>query len=274
MLKNVFKYPPETPEQRVIWEGIFLLIITVAVGFFGRFSAEDVFYTGVISAIFAVNLIIRFIMLYEKGDWMFYVLGVIFGGGNDLMSMIQGVYGYTSVAIVPALSGLMPLWMILFWGQAFLILRKVFALKWIKGEEFKKDGRFLGGWVNGTLIFDIVVLLILRMAIYNTYMMEWWIPGGIYAGVILLRYIIIPPKLNQLNLMAIMPYAFVFEGLLVTFGLYVYINPVFLGMPLWLYFWWIFLMPTIVKAVFDRVEYFVSSIGDISKNVNIPAGGE
>ncbi len=260
MWRELFKYPPETPEQRLRWEAVFLAIFILGgVGIFGRMAIEDSFYTGIISIIFVVNLTFRFIFLNEKGDWLFFVLGVIVGGGNDLMSMIQEVYFYHSATLVPILDGLLPLWMIVFWGQGFLVLRKVFNLSWIKGEEFKPRGQFLKGWVDKTLLFDLCIIVILRVVIYHTVAMDWWIPGLIYGGIVLLRYIIIPPTLNQLNIMVIMPYAFIFEALLCNFGLYDYINPVFLGMPMWLFFWWLFLMPTIVHAVFKRLEYYVNT---------------
>ncbi len=260
-MKEFFGYPPKNPTQRLMWEIFFLLVITVAIGLFGRAAAEDVLYTKIITAVFLVNLGLRFFVVNEKGDWIFYLLGVVAGGGNDLMSMMRGVYSYTSVDFIPILSGLLPLWMILFWGQVFLLFRKIFNLYWFKGEPFKKDGRFLGGWLDTKLLIDLLVLVVLRVVIYNTYDMGIWLPALIYAAVIGLRIAFIPLRRNELGLIAILPYAFVFEGLLVTFGLYIYIDPVFLGMPLWLFLWWVFLIPTIIKAIFDRLEYFVASRG-------------
>ncbi len=246
----------ETPEKKLIWEVLFFIPIIVIVGIFGQLAATHVNYTIMISIIFIVNLIIRFILINDKGDWLFFLFGVIFGGGNDLMSMINGVYNYTSITILPFLIGLLPLWMIFFWGQICLLFRKVFNLQWCKGEEFKKDGiPQLKGWIDVKLIVDIVILVILRMAIYRTYLMDAWIPALIYGIFIGFRFIIFPPKKNELIIMIFLPYAFLFEGLMVTFGLYVYYNPVFLGMPLWLYIWWIFLVPIVVKEFFDRFEY-------------------
>lgn len=259
MLKEFFNYPPKTPVQRLMWEIIFLATITVAIGFMARPASENVKFDIALTVVFLANLAIRFLMVNNRGDWMFYLLGVVAGGGNDLMSMIRGVYGYTSVSFIPFLDGLMPLWMILFWGQVFLLFRKIFDIAWFKGEPFRREGEFLKGWLNKTLIFDLLVLIVLRFAIYNTYDMEMWIPASIYAVVITIRLLIIPLKRNELALVAILPYAFMYEGLLVTFGLYEYINPVFLGMPLWLFLWWVFLIPTIIKEVFDRMEYIVSA---------------
>ena len=168
--EKLLKFPPSTPEQRIIWEIIFLFVIIITVGIFGRLASINILYTWIISIIFAINLCIRFWLINEKGDWLFFLFGIIAGGGNDLISMINGIYNYTSVTIIPFLNGLLPLWMILFWGQIFLLFRKVFHLKWFKGDEFKKDGPFLKGWINWQLIIDLIVLICLRIVIYNTYL--------------------------------------------------------------------------------------------------------
>ncbi len=263
MSQKWLKLPPETPEQRLIVEVCFLVIMTVVIGLFGRYAAIDVTYTFIIGICFAINLVIRFALANEKGDWAFFTLGVIGGGGNDLISMINGVYDYTSLTIIPFLEGLMPLWMIFFWGQIFLLFRKIFNLAWFKGEEFKKDGKLIRGWVDFKLIFDIGLILILRFAIYNTYKLDFWIPALIYAAGIGVRFLIFPPKKNELLIIAILPYAFIFEGLMVVFGLYIYQNPVFLELPLWLMLWWIFLVPIFVKEIFDRVEYILTQKSQI-----------
>ena len=142
MTEKLIKFPPETPEQRLVAEVWFMLIMTVATGIFGAAAASDVIFTIILTLIFCVNLTVRFLLVNEKGYWMFFIFGVVGGGGNDLMSMINGVYNYTSIAIIPALTGLLPLWMIFFWGQILLLFRKVFNLDWFKGEEFQYYCRF------------------------------------------------------------------------------------------------------------------------------------
>jgi len=269
--KELFPYPPQTAAQRLLWEIAFLLIITVAIGFLGRPAAEDVLYTKILTAVFLLNLALRFALVNQKGDWLFYLLGVVAGGGNDLMSMIKGVYSYTSIDFIPFLTDLLPLWMILFWGQVFLLFRKVFNLSWFRGKAFTRDGRFLHGWLDGRLIIDLLILVALRLIIYNTYALEPWIAAAFYATIIGIRFAVFPLQKNELALIAILPYAFMFEGLLITFGLYVYIHPIFLGMPLWLFLWWIFLVPTILKAVFDRLEYVLSAGHRMSGGDTAPA---
>ncbi|TFF96248.1 MAG: hypothetical protein EU544_01055 [Promethearchaeota archaeon] len=257
MSEKLFKIPPETPEQRIVAEVWFMLIILIAVAFFGQAAAYNVIFTIILTLIFGINIVLRFILINEKGDWMFFLFGVIGGGGNDLMSMINGVYNYTSITIIPLLNGLLPLWMILFWGQIILLFRKIFNLTWFQGDRFQKDGEFLKGWVDKKLIVDIILLICLRFIIYNTYKLEFWIPALFYGIGIGVRFLIFPPKKNELLIIGILPYAFCFEGLMVVFGLYVYYHPVFLGMPLWLFLWWIFLVPIFVKEIFDRIEYYL-----------------
>ena len=257
MKEKLFKLPPKTPRQRLSAEVFFLIIMTIIIGLFGRASSENVLFTIIITVFFIINLSLRFLITYEKGDLYFFIFGVIAGGGNDLMSMINGVYNYTSITIIAWLSGLLPMWMILFWGQIILLFRKVFNLKWFKGNRYQKDGSWFSGWVDNKLILDIILLICLRIIIYNTYTMDFWIPSLIYGLAIVFRFLLYRPKKNELLIIFILPYAFLFEGLMVSFGLYVYINPIFLGMPLWLFLWWIFLVPIVLKEIFDRMEYII-----------------
>ena len=255
---KLLQHPPKRPEQRLVWEVLFLGIMIIAIAILGDLSSRDVAFTIILTIIFSVNLAVRFLTVNERGDWMFFAFGVVGGGGNDLMSMINGVYDYTSITILPFLQGLMPLWMILFWGQVFLLFRKVFNLQWFKGEGFEpKNEELLKGWINKAIIFDVALIIILRIVIYNTYLLDPWIPALFYGIGVIIRFCVFRPKKNEIFIMAILPYAFCFEGLMVTFGLYVYHDPSFLGMPAWLFIWWIFLVPIFLKEIFDRMEHLL-----------------
>jgi len=245
-----------TPARRLGSEIMFLLPIIIFVGVFGHLAAQNVVYTIILTIIFSANIITRFLLVNEKGDWIFFVLGIAAGGGNDLISQINGIYHYTSLTVLPFLQGLLPVWMIAFWGQVFLLFRKVFHVEWFQGPSFAKDGRFLHGWLSTRLLVDIIVLVILRIAIYRLYM-DPVFPAAVYGGIIIARLLLVRPRKNELLIMAILPYAFMFEGLMVTFGLYVYYDPVFMGLPAWLLLWWAFLVPLLLKQVFDMMEYAI-----------------
>lgn len=255
MSEPLLRFPPETAEQRLVAEVIFLFNMIVIFAIFGGVTAIDVIFTIIVTICCIVNLLIRFILVNEKGDWIFFLIGVVAGGGNDFMSMINGVYYYTAIPIIPNLA--LPIFMWLFWGQVFLLFRKIFNVPWFKGEEFKKDGILLNGWIDKKVILDIVLIIILRAVIYNTAQMDFWIPSLFYGIGVSIRLIIFPAKRNEWFIIIILPYAFMFEGLMVTFGLYVYFNPVFLGLPLWLMIWWIMLVPIVVKEIFDRIEFIL-----------------
>lgn len=230
-------------------------MILGAVGALGRLAVTDVRATIALTAIFGVNLAARFLLVNEPGDWAFFLFGVVGGGGNDLMSMVNGVYQYNSVTILPWLDGLMPAWMILFWGQVFLLFRKVFHVAWFRGAPFRKEGRLARGWVDERLVFDVILVVGLRAAIYATYAAAAWIAPAIYAIGVAIRLVAFPLRRNEWLIVAILPYAFCFEGLMVAFGLYTYVHPVFLGMPAWLFLWWVVLVPCLVKELCDRLEY-------------------
>ncbi|TFF87852.1 MAG: hypothetical protein EU549_04055, partial [Promethearchaeota archaeon] len=141
MNNKVIKFPPETPIQRVIVEICFLIIFIIIFGIFGRNAQTDVIYSIIITISCVITIALRFILLNEKGDWLFFIFGVILGGGNDFLSMIRGIYYYTAIPIIPNLA--LPLFMWIFWGWGFLLFRKIFNITWCRGEKFQKDGRFL-----------------------------------------------------------------------------------------------------------------------------------
>ncbi|MHA1357339.1 MAG: hypothetical protein ACTSRC_04445 [Candidatus Helarchaeota archaeon] len=255
--EKLFAYPPTTSEQRLIWEILFLLPFIIAIAIFGYRSQINMLYTWIISIIFLINLCFRFALVNERGDWLFFLLGVALGGGNDLFSMLNGVYHYTSITILPYLNGLLPLFQILFWGQVFLLFRKIYHIHIFKGDAFKKTGPLLQGWIDYRLIADIILFIVLRIIIYNTFLLDAWIPTVLYALAIIIRLAIFRPRCNELFIIAILPYAYLFEGLMVSFGLYVYINPVFLGLSGWLLIWWLFLVPFLLKEIFDRLDYLL-----------------
>lgn len=246
-----------SPKERLAWEAFFLLPVIIAVAFLGRLSTTNVMYTGILTIVFFVNIIIRFTAIRERGDWIFFLFGIAAGGGNDLMSMLRNVYDYNSITLIPFLNGLLPLWNICFWGQVFLLFRKVFNVEWFKGEPFKKDGRFVKGWLSVKLVVDLCILVFLRVIIYSTYALPAWIPVLVYGVAILARFAAFRPKKNELLVIVILPYAYLFEYLMVLFGLYTYINPSFLGMPIWLLLWWVFLVPIVLKQFFDMIEFLL-----------------
>ena len=251
------------PGRRVALEVMFMLPAIVAVGFFGRAAASDVIYTPILTIVFTVTIIIRFLLVNEKGDWIFFVIGIVGGGGNDMLSMINGVYNYTSMTVLPFLSGLMPCWMIAFWGQVFLLFRKLFNHPWFKGPGFKKDKELLRGWLSKKLLVDVILLVVLRIAIYRTYL-DPILPWLIYGGIVLARFLVFRPQKHELRIIGILPYAFAFEGLMVAFGLYVYYNPVFLGLPVWMFIWWTFLVPIVVKQLFDMAEFVLGRKSEVA----------
>ncbi|MEX2681711.1 MAG: hypothetical protein Q6373_008925 [Candidatus Sigynarchaeota archaeon] len=250
------RQPFETsdPGRKVAHEVLFMVPVIVAVGFFGRAAASDVAFTIVLTIVFIATILLRFLLVNEKGDWLFFAIGIVGGGGNDMSSMINGVYNYTSLTVLPFLSGLMPAWMIAFWGQVFLLFRKLFNHPWFKGPGFKKDKDLLHGWLSRKLLLDIILLVVLRIAIYRTYL-DAILPATIYGSIVLARFLVFRPQKHELRIIGILPYAFAFEGLMVAFGLYEYYNPVFLGLPVWMFIWWAFLVPIVVKQVFDMLEY-------------------
>lgn len=71
------------------------------------------------------------------------------------------------------------------------------------------------------------------------------------------RFLSFPPKKNELIIIIFLPIAYFFEDLMIFFGVYVYYNPIFPRIPLWLMICWIRLVSIVLKEIFDRFEFII-----------------
>lgn len=226
--------------QHIIFEAFFLVTAVFAIAFYGQ-------NTRAMSLLILLNISARFFLLGHKNDWIFFLIGVIGGGGNDVLSMTKGVYYYTPPH---ELSVPIPLWMLLFWGHIFVFFRHLFKL-----PAFQTDVSHGRTWkMDARLAADIATYLLLRIIIY-TFVHSEPVPTIAYAVIILARLLLIPPGKNDLKLLcAVMVMGPLYEAVLIKIGLYVYYNPVFLGMPAWLLMYWAFMIPIFTKGIFARLE--------------------
>lgn len=226
--------------KQIYKEIFFLCTALAAIGLFCQ-------NTRVMYLLIGVNIAARFIFAGRRHDWIFFLIGLIGGGGNDLLSMIKGVYYYTPKDIFPLP---IPVWMLFFWGHIFVAFRQLFQQAAFQGTDF--GGR---PWkLDKRLIADIFTIVILRIIIYR-FVKHEPIPTIGYASVIALRMIVLPPGKHEWKLMAVaVPVGWAYEAALIKFGLYVYYNPVFAGMSAWLMLYWTFMIPVFLKGIYDRVE--------------------
>jgi hypothetical protein len=204
--------------------------------------------TRLMSVIMAALMIGRFALLNRKGDWLFFVIGVVVGGGNDVMSMYKEVYQYTPKSILPVP---IPVWMVLFWGQIFVSFRKLMRFGPFRGPD-QPPKRL----IDAPLALDVLIAVAYRMIIYRT-ASEYWLPDALFAAILIARLLVFPPKDHERKLMlAMLVIGPLYEILLIGCGLYVYQTGVVFGMPLWLIIYWVFII-RVLKAIFDRVEYRV-----------------
>lgn len=224
----------------IIFEAFFLVTAALVIAFFGQ-------NTRAMSLLIPLNFAVRCFLLRRKHDWVFFLIGVIGGGGNDVLSMAKGVYYYTPPH---ELSIPIPLWMLIFWGHIFVFFRHLFKL-----PAFQNERGIENPWkIDARLSADIVTYLLLRIIIYNFVHSEP-VPTIAYAVIILARLLLIPPPKNELKLLCVvMLIGPLYEAVLIKLGLYVYHNPVFLGMPAWLLLYWAFMIPVFTKGIFDRLE--------------------
>ena len=191
----------------------------------------------------------RFLLLNRRGDWVFFLIGVIVGGGNDLLSMSKGVYSYAAPTVLPVP---IPLWMVVFWGQIFVSFRKLMRFGPFLGPD-QPPARLL----DAPLALDLAVAVIYRMIIYRTAAIPWQ-PDALFAAILVTRLLLIPPKEHERKLLlAMLVIGPVYEMILIGAGLYRYQTGVLFGMPLWLIVYWVF-VSRMLKAIFDRVEHFLA----------------
>jgi len=250
--------PESTTMKQVVLEFVFLWIAAGFVAFFGE-------NTPLMSVLIGATIIVRFLVIRRRHDWVFFLLGFLLGGGNDYLSMARDVYRYTPTTFLPVP---IPFWMLVFWGQIFVAFRQLFRLPVFAGEPL--EGK---AWrPDLRLIADVSVFVILRVLIYM-FVRQEPIPTIVFASVVLLRFIVVPPKKNEWLLVAVtVVLGLSYEAALIAFGLYVYYDPVFLGMPAWLMIYWAFMIPLFMKGIFDRIETSLAR-RDASRAAGKPSRG-
>lgn len=237
--------PPGDLEQ-VAKEMFFLCLVMAAL----QENSQD---SPVMTAYVCAILLARFLLAGKRGDGVFFLLGCLIGGGNDILSMMKGVYAYKPDHIFKEQFDLpIPPWMILFWGQVFVAFRHLFLLPVFQGP---KRGRRRGGLLaQNQMALDLATAVALRVIIYRTVGQEPW-PTALYALVLAARFSLLPPQAHELLLLVVSLVLGVgVEGVLIGSDLYDYKDPVFLGLPGWLILYWTFAIPILLKGVFDLTE--------------------
>ena len=232
--------PQSTTLRQVLLELLFLIIAAVFVAFFVQ-------NTPLMTVLIGVNIIARFLIIGRKRDWVFFLIGIVFGGGNDLLSMVRGVYEYTPphLLAVP-----IPIWMLVFWGQIFVAFRQLFQLPVFqgpptRGNPWRPDFRLIADFTTFVVLRVIVYIFIGREPLLT-------ILFGIVVGI---RFLLLPPKKREwLLVILVLALGVAYEAALIAFGLYIYYDPVFLGMPGWLIIYWAFMIPLFLRGIFDRIE--------------------
>lgn len=231
------KTPYRATTKELMQEAAVMLIAAAGIACVGS-------HTFGMTIFIAFLLIARFSLLYRRGDLIVFLLGILLGGGNDVISMWKGVYWYTPSTLLPVP---IPAWMVIFWGEAFLFFRRL-----MRYPTFLADETIVHR-IDLPMALDLIMLLPLKMMLYRCAAIPW-VPDVLFAMALLLRYLIVPPMPHErrllLTILILGPF---YEALLIYSGLYVYQHGIFLGMPLWLIVYWIYIF-RILKAFQDRLE--------------------
>ncbi len=242
---EVEKGPYSATGREVLSEAAVMLVAALVIHLFAQ-------RTALVSAAMAAIIILRFILLNRRGDWIIFLLGMVVGGGNDVMSMWRGVYSYTPPTLIPGLpEWMLPVWMLFFWGEGFIFFRKLVRWGPLLGDDQRP--RLL----DTPLALDIAIAVVYRVIVYR-WASEPWLPAALYAAILAVRMLVIPPAAHERRLMlSILVLGPLYEAILIKSGLYLYQNPAFLGMPLWLIIYWVFII-RVLKAVIDRIEHYLT----------------
>lgn len=229
--------PYQASTKELLAEAAVLLTVAGVVVPAGQ---NTLFMTGFIALLLAA----RFALLYRRGDILIFLLGLVLGGGNDLLSMWQGVYRYTPPTLLPVP---IPGWMLVFWGEAFLFFRRLMRFR-----PFVDDAT-VTRVIDTPLALDLLMVIPLKRMLYRCAGMPW-VPDVIFACALLLRYLIAPPQPHErrllLTILLLGPF---YEALLIAGGLYIYQHGVVFGMPVWLIVYWLYIF-RVLKAIIDRIE--------------------
>lgn len=226
--------------RQVFLEMYFLAVAALAVSAYMKDST-------VMTAIIFANIALRFLLIGRRHDWMFFLFGLVAGGANDAISMAKGVYFYTVTDLLPIP---IPVWMLFFWGHIFVAFRQLFLAPVFRdpppaGRPWRLDRR---------LAADFITYALLRAAVYTLVRREPELTI-VYAAILAVRLLVVLPTARELLLIAVtVSMGVAFEAVLIACGLYVYYNPVFLGMPAWLLMYWVFAIPLFAKGLFSRME--------------------
>lgn len=237
-LENIESKLYQTTLFELIFESFMLITTAIIIYFF--YNNSLVMHIAIIFII-----IFRFLVLNKSGDYIYLIIGIVLGGGNDIISMWKKVYYYTPETILPVP---IPLWMLLFWGEVFIFFRKIMRYKPFLGKLDKPE------LLDPPLIADLIIFVILRIVIYK-FANKPWVPDAIYSFIYVVRILILPPKPNERKLiLTMLILGPIYEIALVKCGLYVYQNGIIFGLPLWLIIWWLFVI-RLFKAISDRIEF-------------------
>jgi hypothetical protein len=230
--------PYQATRTELLGEAAVMLAAAAGVACFGA-------NTTLMTIFIAGLLVIRFFFMYRRGDVFVFVTGIILGGGSDILSVWHGVYRYAPPTLLP---WSIPGWMVVFWGEAFLFFRRLMrSSPFLATHETRREGLDL------PLALDLLLLVPLKRMVYR-YAAAPWVPDTVFAVVLLLRYLLVPPQGHERRLLlTILVLGPLYEIALISAGLYRYQHGIILGMPVWLIIYWIYIF-RVLKALLDRFE--------------------
>jgi hypothetical protein len=231
------RLPYRATTRELIAEAAVMFVTAGGVAMFGTHPTRMPMF---IAALLAA----RFALLYRRGDLFVFIMGILLGGGSDCLSVANGVYRYTPPTLLP---WPIPMWMVVFWGEAFLFFRRL-----MRYRPFLADNAATHG-LDLPLVLDLLMLIPLKRMLYAWAAVPW-LPDTVFAAALLVRYLLAPPRPHErrllLTILVLGPF---YEILLIAAGLYQYHHGIVFGMPVWLIVYWVYIF-RVLKSLLDLVE--------------------
>ncbi len=196
---------------------LFLLLITPIIYIYSWKS----FIFSTILALSAV--IIAFILFHKFQDIIYFILGIILGSIGEICCVYFGVWEYSK----PLFLGI-PLWLSLFWGYVFLLIRRL-GIKILdnQNEKTKSSKTNMKNYTHLFITYPLLMLIPSLLVSSNIIVFF-----GLSAISISLLY-----KADNQDIFFAFTFAILgalLEIICVHFGIWKYSNPDILGIPLWL----------------------------------------
>lgn len=172
-----------------------------------------------------ISIVVVFILYHKFQDILIYFLGTVLGSIGEIACVYFGVWEYSQAHFLG-----IPLWLSLFWGYVFLVIRRL-SLKVLTNKNVKKSIH-KSGTRNYIILFITYILLIFIPSLLFNHNLAVFLGLFILSAVSLYK----ADKTDVFFVLTFVILGLLLELLCVHIGIWRYPNPDIAGIPGWLIF--------------------------------------